>query len=244
MKITKQVGEILDACKIEGNVLFLPEIELPRDLYLATNKILTALGGKWNRKAGGHLFDSDPTEAFDATVQAGEVIDPKKFFQFFETPKPVVDRMIELAELKNSDMVLEPSAGKGAIAYALKPLVKTVVCYDINPEMVKVLSNDFLPLCADFLEMELVPDCDAIVMNPPFSKFQDIDHVLKAFECLKPEGRLVAVMSEGTFFRTTKKALKFRKWLDEVGAHIEKVPDKAFKSSGTLVNTRIVMIRK
>jgi phospholipid N-methyltransferase len=34
---------------------------------------------------------------------------------FFPTPRPVISRMLELAEIKDGDRVLEPSAGKGDI---------------------------------------------------------------------------------------------------------------------------------
>ena len=43
--------------------------------------------------------------------------------------------------------------------------------------------------CLDLTE----PVYDTIVMNPPFEKFQDIDHVRHAFDLLKPGGRVVAI---------------------------------------------------
>ena len=58
---------------------------------------------------------------------------------------------------------------------------------------------------------------DRILMNPPFENGQDIDHVRRAFDFIKPGGRLVAIMSEGPFFRSEKKATDFREWLTEVG---------------------------
>ena len=58
---------------------------------------------------------------------------------------------------------------------------------------------------------------DRIVMNPPFSDRRDVEHVQHAYELLKPGGRLVAIMGEGSFFGSDKKAVAFREWLESVG---------------------------
>jgi hypothetical protein len=56
-------------------------------------------------------------------------------------------------------------------------------------------------------------------MNPPFEKGQDIEHVRHAYDQLKPGGRVVAIMSEGPFFRSDKKATEFRDWLESRRRH-------------------------
>jgi 16S rRNA G1207 methylase RsmC len=62
-------------------------------------------------------------------------------------------------------------------------------------------------------------------MNPPFSNGQDIDHVRHAFDLLADGGRLIAIMSEGTFYRSDKKAVNFRAWLDEHSGTSERLPE-------------------
>ena len=83
-------------------------------------------------------------------------------------------------------------------------------------------------------------------MNPPFENGQDMDHVQHAFRLLKEGGRVVAIMSEGPFFRSDTKADSFRKWLAEVEGQSEKLPEGSFKDSfrSTGVNTRLVVIDK
>lgn len=81
-------------------------------------------------------------------------------------------------------------------------------------------------------------------MNPPFEEGQDILHVRHAYECLAEDGAMVAIMSEGSFFRQDKRAADFRAWLDLVGGSNEELPADAFKESGTSVRTRLVVIRK
>lgn len=89
---------------------------------------------------------------------------------------------------------------------------------------------------------------DRIVMNPPFSDGRDIQHVQHAYNLLKPGGRIVAIMGEGAFFQSNKRAEAFRDWLDERGATNEKLPDGSFMDPSLPVNTgvaaRMVVIDK
>ena len=86
---------------------------------------------------------------------------------------------------------------------------------------------------------------DRVVMNPPFEDGQDIDHVRRAFDAnLKPGGKLVAIMSEGPFFRSDKKAQAFRQWLEENGGTSERLAPGTFKESGTGTATRLVTVEK
>ena len=82
MKINETVRDILAECKVEGNVLYLPGIQLERSVYLEVNKVLEALGGKWNRKIKGHEFDSYPEAVIEEIVLTGEYTDGKKNFSY------------------------------------------------------------------------------------------------------------------------------------------------------------------
>ena len=62
MEIKENIRDILAECRAEGNVVYLPQRQLERADYEAVNKVLSALGGKWNRKAKGHVFDYEPEE--------------------------------------------------------------------------------------------------------------------------------------------------------------------------------------
>ncbi len=78
-------------------------------------------------------------------------------------------------------------------------------------------------------------------MTPPFAKQADIQHVLHAYDFLKPGGLLVAVMSAGITFRSGR-AEEFRKLVADRGGSIDPLPDAAFKESGTDVRTVIAVI--
>jgi predicted RNA methylase len=252
MKLDQETINVLDRCRIEGKTLFLPQGQLPRDLYVKVDKVLKSFGGKWDKKAKAHLFDEDPSEGLENVLATGEMTDWKKELQFFETPPEIVARMIKMADVQAKDKVLEPSAGKGAIVTKLLEGGATVWAVETDLKMasnmaVNVLSTfhmDFLQWPPDKLAIRSDGTCffDKVVMNPPFRKQQDIDHVRHAFKFLKPSGTLVSVMSEGTFYRETKKAQDFRTWMDGLEHEIVSLDEGAFKASGTMVKTRLVKI--
>lgn len=89
---------------------------------------------------------------------------------------------------------------------------------------------------------------DRIIMNPPFGDRRDAEHVRHAYSLLKPGGRLVAIMGEGVFFGSDKKAQEFRDWLEQVGGTDEKLAENTFMDPSLPVNTgvsaRMVVIDK
>ena len=246
IKIAKDVLDIIDEGKVEKNLFFLPDKQLSRDLYIRVNKVLETIGGKWNRKSRAHVFNEDPTELINNVIVTGEYTDEKKEYQFFETPSEMVERMIQFADIIEGQKILEPSAGRGAIAYALTgngthPNIN-VHCIELNPVMARELCDTFETINADFLTVKPNNTYDAVIMNPPFSNQQDIDHVLHAFDFLTDDGVLISVVSEGPFFRMNKKSIQFRKWLEDNNAEIYNNDPGAF--SDTMVKTRIIVIRK
>lgn len=251
-KIADDILDILGECRTEGNTLFLPDRQLERSTYQAVNKVLESIGGKWNRKAKGHVFaDGDPAELLDNVILAGEITDLKKQYQFFPTPRPIAEKMCEMAELDSTCIVLEPSCGKGDLADVIYEAgVKELVGLELNREMEKPLTGKpYATLTGiDFLEFVKDPGIKTpwtrIVMNPPFSRQQDIDHILTAYGILRPGGILVSVVSESPFFRSNKKSVDFRAFLDEHEAVIVPLEEGAFKESGTMARTRLVKIVK
>jgi predicted RNA methylase len=190
------------------------------------------------------VFESDPIDLIDTAVLTGEVVDKKKEFQFFETTDDISEQMIELADVKADENALEPSAGRGAIARKLLRITPHVDIVELNKENYEYLLKGGYRTCInqDFLMIDAGYKYDKIVMNPPFCKQQDIDHVLHACQLLKESGTLVSVMSEGTFFRDNQKAKIFRTMLSEYGYSIP-LDEGAFKESGTMVKTRLVVIK-
>lgn len=252
MKVSDVVLDILAECRAEGNVVYLPDRQLDRQTYLAVNKALECLGGKWNRKEKGHVFShGDPAEMLESLILTGDVVDQKKVFQFFPTPRPVAEQMCQLAELDETCVVLEPSCGRGDLADVIYEAgVKELGCIELNRDMAPYLADKpySIQLGVNFLDYALehnqADHWDRIIMNPPFSKQQDVSHILAAYCILKPGGILVSVVSESAFFRSSKKAEAFRNFLAATNALSLCLGDSAFKESGTTVRTRLIRIEK
>jgi hypothetical protein len=259
--MTKQ--EVLDQCKIEGNVVYLPDVQLERSLYMEVNKALQGIGGKWNRKEQGFVFPSDPAVLL-GRVQEGEKINLKKDFQFFRTPDELADQLVELAELPDncdsSDFwILEPSAGDGAIIKAIHrehgPItIDACELMEQNRAILSVIKGVRLHMEPDFFKLNILSEdlfteslsfsYDRIIANPPFTNNQDIDHVYKMWDCLRPGGRIVSVMSNHWRISENKKELTFKRWLISKHADVKDIPEGTFKESGTNIATCIVIIDK
>jgi hypothetical protein len=166
---------------------------------------------------------------------------------YFPTPWPVIERLLHEAGISAEHTVLEPSAGAGHIADAIRESVPGVVLTVIEQQqrLVHILElKGYAPIWGDCTEH--TDTYDRIVMNPPFEAGQDIAHVQHAYKLLNPGGRLVAVMSEGPFFRNDTASRSFREWLELEGGWSEQLPDGSFARSDrpTGVATRVVVIDK
>jgi len=245
MKIAKEVLMVLDHAEKNGSSLVLVG-QLDRAMYTKVNEVLELAGGKWNRKAKAHIFEGDALDAIEQIILTGEITKPQDF-GFFPSPKPVVDRLIELAEIEQGMIILEPSAGTGNIVKALHEAGAKVDAIEILEANIDALKNQGLATLigiGDFLETPSAAVYDRVVMNPPFAKQADIKHVLHALKFVKQGGLLASVMSASVLFRDNKLTSDFRDVVYQSGGLIEELPEGSFKQSGTMVNTVIVKIYK
>jgi Methyltransferase small domain len=154
----------------------------------------------------------------------------------------------------DAQRILEPSAGKGNIAQAVRDYCQfnrieaKVHCCEIIPRFQQhLLSENFDVTRADFLDFNPPWAYDAIVMNPPFSIEGDplayITHIEHAWSLLAPDGILLAIVPGGFTFRDDKRIRQFRELLEDHGTWRELDGD-AFKASGTGVKTVIISMKK
>lgn len=246
MKIQQHIADILTNGKFVENLYFLPAYQLDRKDYIEVNKILETIGWVWNRKEKAHVFPENMQEELDYILETEEIetlAEVKKKFQFFPTPKALARAMIKEAEILPTDSILEPSAGEWAI-YDEFPSKNDATAIEIQEEKYKILKNihsreqDEI-IHWDFLEYN-EKSFDKIIMNPPFSKNQDVKHILHAYSLLKKWGRIVSVASSSIQHKRTS--------LHEELAHLHpqyiEINEWAFKESGTMVNTVLVIINK
>jgi predicted RNA methylase len=239
-----ETRRVLSNCRCDGNLVYLPPTQLDRKLYLSVNKVLEELGGKWNRHKKAHIFAEEPLERLDRVVESGEVLFGKQL-GYFPTPEPLAKEIVRRAGVRAGHRVLEPSAGDGAIARAARDLCARVLCIEIDEgRCAKLHADGFgLALQADFLRVSANPIYDAVVMNPPFGRQQDVDHILWALHFLRPgDSMLVSVASASVRWRDNKKTTGFRQLVGERGGSIEDLPDGSFVEAGTAVKTVLVCI--
>lgn len=248
------VEEILSNSTVDGKIVRLPEGQLDRKLYEQVAKRLQGIGGKWvGRKVMGFVFEHDPTELL-AEVAGGAQRNLKKEFQFFRTPDELADRMANLLWVKDERYVLEPSAGDGSLIDAVfrtghHPQIK---CFEAMPQNVEKLKNDGRTwvgfIHTDFMDNRVVvPNVyDRIIANPPFTNNQDNDHVMQMYRALRHGGRMVTLMSNHWTFASDKKSKDFREFIKKLkdNADVEEIEAGAFKESGTMVPTVLVIINK
>ncbi|MBX3579892.1 MAG: DUF853 family protein [Rhizobiaceae bacterium] len=201
------------------------------------------------------IFAPRSGEAFEAmrqTLASGgvQVVTAKDLFL---TPVNLAARVIDAAGLRTGDRILEPSAGTGRlidaaggspwawsgelVAVESNRSLADALTKKYEPEQVRVRHGDFLEIGPAELRQ-----FDRIIMNPPFSRGDDIRHVTHALRFLAEGGRLVAIMSAGVMFRQERAATEFRALVENRGGTIEPLPDDAFKEAGTSVRTVLVTI--
>ncbi|MFS1522779.1 LPD38 domain-containing protein [Microbulbifer sp. 2304DJ12-6] len=166
---------------------------------------------------------------------------------FNPTPPKLAKRVIDEADIQTGMEVLEPSAGHGALADAARDAGANVDTVEQSSNLREILEEKGHTLVGrDFMQLDSQKRYDRIVMNPPFSKGQDADHVRHAYQFLKPGGRLVAITGRGIHFRSDSKAQGFRKWLEDLESTVSELPSGSFKDSlnSTGVETNLVVIEK
>jgi len=113
---------------------------------------------------------------------------------FFPTPEFVAWKMIELAKIKPTDTLLEPSAGTGNLARFF-PLQNKATLIEISKTLSSQITHceNHTIITTLFEKLSVLNKYDVIIMNPPYGKNSDkaLAHFKKAMMHLKPDGRLI-----------------------------------------------------
>lgn len=167
-----------------------------------------------------------------------------KIESYFPTPKNVIEILTDDLDLDGKS-ILEPSAGSGNIADYLRDKGAIVDCCEINRDLREILRlKNHSVIERDIMELNIPKKYDLVIMNPPFERLQDIEHIKKSFEFLAEGGTLRSIISPSITFHGSKKAIELRSWLESVKATFTDLPEKSFAESGTSVNTMILEIVK
>ncbi len=144
---------------------------------------------------------------------------------FIPTPPRIAFEMAHHLDLRGGEIVLEPSAGSGALVDAILDLRDDVEIWAIETNYnACCLLWDKHPIGGqvvvwqyDFMEWERAK-YSRIIMNPPWSNNKDAKHVLHAWdECLADDGILVALVSKGVMWRRDKATRRLRSLIHDEG---------------------------
>jgi hypothetical protein len=193
----------------------------------------------------------DPEQERRAKIKEMEAkVLMQKIPGFFSTPMDIAREMVDLADIQPGMKVLEPSAGKGNLLEAMIAAQPDADYRAIeqNYSLREILTAKGHALVDDDFLGHKDGGYDRILMNPPFENGQDMAHVQHAYELLAPGGKLIAITGESPFFRTDKKSVDFRTWLEHVNGTDQQLgADRGYgKDHGraTGVSTRMVVIEK
>lgn len=177
---------------------------------------------------------------------------PAKNYGFFPTPSPLVKTINKYTNFYKGERVLEPSSGTGSLLSIPYDTGCECDAIELQPHLVEHLKNNYPDAKvkqADFLNEQPTALYDAVIMNPPFDRGRDIDHVRHAYKFLRAGGRLYALMSASAEHSQTSRAKALHriveqsetcwgnmKWID--------MPERSFADQGTNVNVVLLAIKK
>lgn len=174
-----------------------------------------------------------------------------KDLSFYPTPKDLAEYLVMQCN-QHDARVLEPSAGEGALVAALLRRVEVahVTAVEVDVARASKIPGDarvrVMP-GVNFLHMTPDPSYDVVIMNPPFYGTHWVEHVVHAWEFVKPRGQLIAVLPATAEFGNSAKHLEFRDWLTKRTSQTNPfydLPAESFASSGTRVQTCYINLYK
>lgn len=257
--LTERQRELLGQVTIaESGLVCGPVAKIPDwDLL---KSVVETLGGRWlpatKKRTGGWRFadDVDAVELVRIARETGRVADPK-VNDLYETQPALAAQVVRWLEPSPAYLFLEPNAGRGALVDALLAAVPTARVHgfellktNVDALKTRYASNERVIIKrADFLKLspvEIGLQFDRVLMNPPFSRGADLAHVRHAAGFLAPGGRLVAVMSRGLRYRSTKPFADFKTFLAPYTFDLVDNADDAFAGSGTMFRTLTLILQR
>lgn len=253
MKLDERTLGLLALIETEGHLARITQ-QLDRADYVRVQKVLKAVEAPWVRGLQAHAFSAgtDARAVIDKVIVTGSV-DTARDVGWFATPPKLAAALAALCEIGHESIVLEPSAGEGALVEAARrrgakkvyaverDRVRRARLYGRGDDVSVLEWDDFLDAAPRALGV------NRVLMNPPFCKVgkgDHLDHVLHAFACLVPGGRLAAILPAGVEFRQDRRHAGFRSWVAERGGEITRLPSGSFKASGTSVEAVTLVVDK
>lgn len=162
---------------------------------------------------------------------------------FYPTPREVIEKML-MDDSPAGLVVLEPSAGSGNIARALREAgAAEVLTCEIDPNLQPILRRDgFRLIASDFMSVtaEQVSHVNMIVMNPPFS--QGVRHIQHAYD-IAPAGCVIVALCNTSNLESSYYS-HYREFAELVNLHgyAESLGD-VFSTAERKTNCRVSLVK-
>ncbi|MBP3554450.1 MAG: strawberry notch family protein [Clostridia bacterium] len=233
-------------------------------MELAVNQFLFTEANKQKKIFNSTAQNAVQTESFmedivsllpTQNVRTQEMED----FQQFSTPPSIAYLAAWVANIFESDFVLEPSAGIGGLAVFAKAWGATVAVNELSDRRFTVLSSmgfdhvfrENAEHIDDVLPDEISPS--VVIMNPPFSstagrtknnKTSNAEkHIDSALARLRQGGRLVAILGKGMNNEDYKKYWDKLRKDHSIRANLS-IDGENYKKYGTAYGVQLVVIDK
>lgn len=228
---------------VDGTKLQLPKQQLQH--YDEISRRMGKAGGRYVTGRKQFVFD-DGVDCADLLrrLVAGETVNFQQEYQFFATPE---GKAVEAAEEIRSTLGtlrgkrgLEPSAGTGALGNVARQMGADMVVIEAwNVNAIKLRAQGYDVIERDFLTVtpEEIGTFDFVLANPPFTRNQDIQHVMHMLQFIRPGGALSVIMSTAWLEGKTKAHAQFKDFLATQDVTVTAIKAGAFKESGTVVPT-------
>lgn len=168
------------------------------------------------------------------------------------TPKPIVDRMINLITAKEPKLILEPSSGSGNFYLPLKEKYKNVIGIELDKNIAHKNA-----IINSYFNTKYQPN--VIIGNPPYVDFKNITEPLlskalfhkpnlylyfleKALNDLKDNGELIWIIPSGVFTTSSSKKLNELIFNNYSITYWEQVSENVWENAS--VSTAILKIIK
>lgn len=128
----------------------------------------------------GDRGTGQPPRGVSVTVAGRPLtLDPGTLDQHLLTDHGAIVRLVDAAEIRADDIVLDPGAGPGAISGLAAERAREVVAVEIDPQFRPLLDDvraghENVSIVIGDLLTAAVPDPDVVVGNPPFCVFEPL----------------------------------------------------------------------
>lgn len=123
----------------------------------------------------------------------------------FYTKKEIAKKLIQEIDIKNFDIIIEPSAGNGSFSDE----INNCIAYDIEPENENIIKKDFFEV-----EIDIKNKNTLIIGNPPFGKRS---YLAKKFikKSIDIGSDTIAFILPNTFYKKSNQNIFPKEWVLE-----------------------------